>query len=504
MAQSHPRGLYVLYLTELWERFSFYGMKALLVLYLNSGALDADRLPNMLGSSIVFGIFRQPRTPQEVQALSSQLNELYAGAAYLTPIAGGALADRFFGARPTMLAGGLLMAAGHGCLTSERLFLVGLLLLVLGNGGFKPNISSQLSQLYEPPGPTALRDRGFAIFYTGINVGALLAPLVCGAAQQASGYHLGFGVAGIGMLVGLAFYLLGARWLPPAEAPRRRPCCAPPDPAEEAWPLQQALSLLAICLLVIPFWAAYEQTSNTLPLFFQDCTRRSLLGAEVPAAWLQALNPLVCVGCMPLLTGLWARQAARGAEPAPLVKMAIGCALQGSAWALMALGSLGASPERKVSLLLPFAVVVVLTIGELYLSPIGLAFVSKCVPAHARGTAIGFWFLASGLAGPLAGELGVLYSLTPYPLFFALLAALSLANGLLIYGARHRLTRGATSGGESEPLRRSTAQAGSAVQQEPERGVELGYGTRAEGEHATSTTTKRPVASAVGETCSQS
>ena len=244
---SHPKGLYVLYATELWERFSFYGMKALLVLYLNSGALSPERLPNMLGSSVVVSIFGQPTTPQQVQALSSMLNELYSGAAYLMPLAGGALADACLGARRTMLLGGVLMAAGHGCLVSEKFFLVGLVLLVLGNGGFKPNISSQLGALYEPPGPTALRDRGFAIFYTGINVGALLAPLVCGALQEASGFHAGFGVAGIGMLVGLASYLIGARWLPPE--PRRRGSGAAVPPRRRAGGVAAAAGAVAACNL---------------------------------------------------------------------------------------------------------------------------------------------------------------------------------------------------------------------------------------------------------------
>ena len=465
---SHPKGLYVLYATELWERFSFYGMKALLVLYLNSGALSAERLPNMLGSSVVVGIFGQPTTPQQVQALSSMLNELYSGAAYLMPLAGGALADACLGARRTMLLGGVLMAAGHGCLVSEKFFLVGLVLLVLGNGGFKPNISSQLGALYEPPGPTALRDRGFAIFYTGINVGALLAPLVCGALQEASGFHAGFGVAGIGMLVGLASYLIGARWLPPE--PRRRGSGAQPcrrGAEQAAWPRQQALSLLAICLLVVPFWAAYEQVGNTLPLFFRDHTSRTVLGAEVPAAWLQSLNPLVCVGFMPVLTAIWGRQARRGAEPSPLVKMSIGCALQGAAWALMAIGVAAQGPAPLV---LPVAVVVILTVGELYLSPIGLAFVSGCVPPHARSTAIGFWFLSSGLAGPVAGQLGVLYSLVSKPAFFGLLAALSLANGAVLYAARHRLQRGAATH-ERQPLTEQQSGASS-----PQEGVEIEAG----------------------------
>mmetsp|Transcript_26913 Transcript_26913/g.54066 ORF Transcript_26913/g.54066 Transcript_26913/m.54066 type:complete len:317 (-) Transcript_26913:917-1867(-) len=289
-AQSHPPGLLILYLTEVWERFSFYGMKALLVLYLNDGVLLAERFTHVAGSDLVVAVFGQPSSATEVQALSSALNELYAGVAYLTPVAGGLLADAVLGARTTLLLGGMLMAAGHACMAFERTFLLGLLFLVLGNGGFKPTITAMLSQLYEPPGPSALRDRGFAIFYTGINVGALLAPLVCGALQQQIGYDAGFGAAGVGMLVGLATFLVGSAWL-------RRELGSDEEEEDEAcecgvtlgsgaaangsheqrvalvskqaapassWSRQSAGALMGLCMMVVPFWVSFEQLSNVL------------------------------------------------------------------------------------------------------------------------------------------------------------------------------------------------------------------------------------------------
>ena len=222
---GHPPGLAVLCLTEIWERFSFYGLKALLVLYLNSGVLSADRFSNVCGNGVVTAIFSQPDTVLGVQALSSHINEIYSGMAYITPLFGGVIADGLLGPRATLLAGGMLMAAGHGCMALERYFLVGLLLLVLGNGLFKPTVSSILSRLYEPPAVATLRDRGFAIFYTGINIGALLAPLVCGGLQHAFGYDAGFGAAGVGMVVGLLLFLGGERALS-LEPPTHR-CCAP-------------------------------------------------------------------------------------------------------------------------------------------------------------------------------------------------------------------------------------------------------------------------------------
>ena len=462
-SERHPRGLAVLYLTEVWERFSFYGMKALLVLYLNDGVLSEERFSKVLGSGLVVYLFGQPEDAQQVQQLSSALNELYAGVAYLTPLAGGLIADGLLGARTTLLLGGVLMAAGHACMAFEPFFLCGLVLLVLGNGGFKPTITAMLSKLYEPPGPTALRDRGFAIFYTGINVGALLAPIICGALQQSIGYDAGFGAAGIGMVVGLLTFLAGSPWLrhPPSKAERRvsgEDGLATPlvpsggstspthEPLEEPllpqqWSGQSMLALLGLCGCVVPFWVPFEQLSNVVPLFFRHQTDRRLFGFLLPAAWLQAANPIVCVLCMPLLTSLWARQARRGAEPSPTSKMAIGCGLQSISWLLMSLGSIGVSTEDKAPLLLPFCCTLLLTLGQLYLAPIGLALVSKSCPQHARSTAVGFWFLAGGIGGLLAGPTGALYSRIPPPAFFAMLSAISVCASLLMVSVAPRLQR---------------------------------------------------------------
>ena len=223
----HPTGLWILAAAETWERFSFYGVRALLVLYLTSGALDKARFDPVHGSSIVLGAFGTPSSEPgeanvaEVQALSSQINEWYSGLAYLTPLAGGVFADRLFGVRNTCILGGVLMALGHLAMAYDRLLLLGLLFLILGNGGFKSTISAQLGHLYEAPGPTELRESGFALFYCAINLGALLAPLVCGELQERVSFHAGFGAAGVGMLVGLAVYIGGARHLP-AELGRRR------------------------------------------------------------------------------------------------------------------------------------------------------------------------------------------------------------------------------------------------------------------------------------------
>ena len=472
MKMRHPHGLTVLYLTEVWERFSFYGLRALLVLYLNSGVLEDTRFQQVYGANLVLAIFGRPT----VQALSSQINEMYSGVAYLTPLAGGVVADHMLGTRATLIVGGLLMAAGHGCMAYERTFLVGLLLLVLGNGGFKPTITALLSRLYEQPGLAALRDRGFAIFYTGINVGALLAPLVCGALQMHIGYDAGFGAAGVGMLIGLVVFLAGSSHIPRDDGQHTMAELRRPDPhGERLLPFAQQddghdpppagaagtarggtmAALLGLCALIIPYWMAFEQQANTMPLFFRDMAQRELFGGfTVPAAWLQALSPLFCVCLMPVVTALWAAQARRGTEPQPCIKMALGCMLQGASWLLVALGSISVSEQAKAPFALPVAAVVLLSAGQLYLAPVGLALVSRLAPPSMRSTAVGFWFVSGGLGGVFAGPLGALYSSWTPPAFFALLSMLCMVNGLLLATAGPALHRmAAARGGDAHAKR---------------------------------------------------
>ena len=192
-------------------------------------------------------------------------------------------------------------------------------------------------------------------------------------------------------------------------------------------------TLLGLCGLIVPYWMAFEQQANTVPLFFRDLTERTIMGGyTVPAAWLQALSPLFCVLLMPVLTSLWAAQARRGAEPQPCIKLALGSFLQAISWLLMTLGSIGVSEENKAPLLLPVASVFFLSAGQLYLAPIGLALISRLAPITLRSTAVGFWFLSGGVGGVLAGPLGTLYSSWSQPSFFALLCFLCVADGVLL------------------------------------------------------------------------
>ena len=250
---GHPRGLAVLFATEMWERFSYFGNAALLVLYMVKHLLVPGSIESVLGFGLVKAALEFLFGRLEAQPLASQIFGFYTGLAYCTPILGGLVADRWLGARRTVVVGGILMAIGHFLMAFEALFLIALLLLILGIGAFKPNISTQVGALYAPEDHR--RDRAYSIFYVGINVGALLAPLVCGALAVRFGWDWGFGAAGIGMLVSLGIYLHGSRALPREVKPlgfasrlRERPL----DPGER----RAALAIGAVCVAVAFFWAA--------------------------------------------------------------------------------------------------------------------------------------------------------------------------------------------------------------------------------------------------------
>src|ERR1700722_17952216 len=210
---GHPRGLTFLFATEMWERFSYYGMRALLVLYMVKYAFQPSMAESVIGLSALRHGLEAVFGPLDIQPFASQIYGLYTGLVYLTPVIGGYLADRVLGQRRTVIIGASLMAAGHFMMAFEPLLLFALTFLILGNGAFKPNMSSQVGELYPPGDPR--RDRAYSIFYVGINLGAFLAPLVCGTLGLKVGWHYGFATAGVGMLIGLAIYLAGSSHLPP-------------------------------------------------------------------------------------------------------------------------------------------------------------------------------------------------------------------------------------------------------------------------------------------------
>lgn len=442
---GHPFGLWTLSLTEMWERFSYYGMRALLVYYMTKYLLLPGQVEHVAG----FGGFRAALEwafgPMSVQQLSSQIYGLYTGLVYLTPIAGGWLADRHLGQRRTVVAGGVVMAIGEFVLMVPALFLVGLLLLIVGNGLFKPNISTQVGGLYPPGDPR--RDRAFNVFYVGINVGAALAPVVCGTLGELYGWEWGFGAAGVGMLGGLVQYRLGQKYLAPDGLMERR--AAPVAVAHRPFTRSEwsrILALLALCLLNVSFWAVYEQQGNTLALWADANSDRHLfaflgIGWEMPATWFQSVNSVFIAAFTPFLNLYWIHQARAGTEPGSVAKMAIGCVVLGLSFLFLLLPARVVDAGQLASMWWLIGSTAILTLGELYLSPVGLSLVTKISPTRILSMMMGFWYLSSFLGNWLCGVLGAYWELMTKGSFFLLLAGISLVTALLMVALHAPLRR---------------------------------------------------------------
>jgi POT family proton-dependent oligopeptide transporter len=434
MFLGHPRGLFVLFLTEMWERFSYYGMRSLLALYmLNHLFVQPDVGARVLGFNAIVGayesLFHTTWTPQPLQ---SWVYGLYTAFVYFTPFFGGMLADRILGQRRTVIIGAILMAIGHFLMAVESLFFPALMFLILGNGCFKPNISTQVGLLY-PPGDKR-RDSAFSIFYVGINVGAFLAPLVCGTLGQKVGWHYGFGAAGVGMVLGLIFYVMNQKYLAPDVLTQRR---AEVRATKERMTGEEWMRVLAICVacfIVAAFWAVYEQQGNTLQVWADQNTRWNFFGWEMPSTWYQAFNPFMIFFFTPLLTGFWSMQAARNQEPTSLTKMAIGCVLLGLGFIIMIVAAQGLeSADAKRSILWLVSSTAIYTFGELYLSPIGLSFVTKVSPARIVSMMMGVWFLANFIGNYMNGYLGTFYERWPKAQFFTLMTAIAVIAGIVLF-----------------------------------------------------------------------
>ena len=432
---GHPPGLAFLFSTEMWERFSYYGMRSLLVLYMVKYLLLAEHAENVIGLSALRSVLESMFGPLAAQPFSSHIYGFYTGLVYFTPFFGGLLADRVLGQHKTIVIGASLMALGHFMMAFEPLFLFALLALILGNGCFKPNMSAQVGTLYQHGDPR--RDRAYSIFYVGINLGAFLAPLVCGTLGQEVGWHYGFGAAGVGMVIGLLIYLyaLGSQALPKDEFQRSKAAGEYRGPLDRI----ERRAVIALLLLFLPnalFWATYEQQGNTIALWAEDYTDRTInlifWHGEIPTTWFQAFNPFMIFAFTPFVVALWARQAQRGSEPSSINKMALGCfgvtlaniIMAGAAW------QAGGAPDA--SWLWLFAYFVVITIGELYLSPVGLSLVSKAAPARMVSMMMGVWLGTSFIGNFIGGWLGSFWSSMDKMHFFLMIAAVAALAGVVI------------------------------------------------------------------------
>lgn len=436
--ERHPRGIYTLFFTEMWERMSYYGMRGLLVLFMVDSVAHGG-----LGLS---------------DEVATAIYGLYTAAVYLVALPGGWIADRLLGGQRAVWIGGCLIAAGHFTLAVPRVpfFFMGLLLVVLGTGLLKPNISTLVGQLYPEGG--ARRDSGFTLFYMGINLGAALGPLVCSALGEKLNWHYGFAAAGVGMVAGLIQFRLTRHHLGSAGlvAPNR------PDKPGTAWlglgvglggialiavlalagilvldPIRLAhLSAAVIVGLALAyfawtffgarlepvergrvgvimilfmaaalFWSGYEQAGSSLNLFAERYTDRNLAGFEIPAGWFQSMPALFVILFAPLVAAAWLQLARRGRNPSLVVKLAWGLLLLSGSFLVLVFGSKRALAHGTVWpswLILTYLLQV---LGELLLSPVGLSSVTKLAPARLAGQMMGVWFLAASLGNLLAGLL---------------------------------------------------------------------------------------------------
>jgi POT family proton-dependent oligopeptide transporter len=395
---GHPKGLFLLFATEMWERFSYYGMRALLVLSLVAGVQTANA---------GFGFS---------QAEALKLYGLFTGFVYFTPLIGGWLADNYLGQRKSVIIGGLVMAAGQFTLASAipgnlGLFYIGLVLLVIGNGFFKPNISTMVGDLYAEG--DARRDGAFTIFYMGINAGAFLAPLVCSTLGEnpALGWRYGYMSAGIGMILSVIIQLAFSRryldeiGVVPAAHRALAKSGGKKDPLTHE-EIDRLRVIFMLFVFVVLFWAAFEQAGGLMNLYAAEKTDRFVGAFEVPAGWFQSLNPLFIVLLAPLFSMAWQRFGAQGRNPPTPNKMVYGLILTGIGFLAMIAAVYDQAASGKASMMWLVIAYFFHTTGELCISPVGLSMVTKLAPLRLASLMMGVWFLINFVANWLAGIIG--------------------------------------------------------------------------------------------------
>lgn len=475
---GHPRGLATLFFTEMWERFSYYGMRALLILFMTapiaSGGLGFDT------------------------ALAGAIYGLYTSMVYMTSLPGGWIADRLIGQRRAVLYGGIIIACGHFSMAFPSLatFYLGLTLIVIGTGLLKGNVGVIVGRLYGPA--DTRRDAGFSIFYMGINLGAFIAPLVCGYLGQRVSWHIGFAAAGVGMVAGLIQYVLGGKYLGDAglhPAPAASPAAAaelrsrvrvfgtiillvaaalaasaytgtlPVSAGQIAdgagygllliiacffawllfggdWTLAERRRLYAIGALFAAaaiFWSEFEQAGSTLNLFGDRATRTEILGWTFPSSYYQSLQPLFIITFAPVFAWVWLRLGRR--EPSSPSKFAVGLLFVGTGFAILIAAAALAQNGVKVSPMWLVVTYLLHTFGELSLSPVGMSAVTKLAPQRVTGLMMGVWYLAISLGNFIGGRLSSLYGSMPLEQLFGLIAAVGIGAGLAMFALTPSIKR---------------------------------------------------------------
>ena len=418
---GHPRGLSTLFFTEMWERFSYYGMRAFLILYMvHALGFDDKRAGSIYGT--------------------------YTASAWAAAIFGGIIADRWLGQYKSVLIGGIIIALGHFTLAFHPLpfFYAGLAFIVIGTGLLKPNVSGIVGSLYDTK--DARRDAGFSIFYMGINLGAALGPFIAGYLAQRVDWHLGFACAGVGMTLGLIQYVLGRRHLQPAIdrlAAQRKVARAAPvassAPTERTiggftkveWKRLAAMAVFFVFAAI--FWGAYEQAGSTLNLFGDRYTRTSILGVSFPSSWFLTVQAIFVIVLAPAFAWLWVRLGSR--EPSTPAKFAFGLLMIGVSFLFLLLpaNSIQDSPGVRVSPLWLIGCYFIQELGELSLSPVGLSVFTKLAPVKIVGMMLGVWFLADSVGNKVAGFAAGFISSAPLPQLFGVVAAVCLGASFVAF-----------------------------------------------------------------------
>ena len=394
---GHPPGLTVLFMTQMWAEFSYFGLQALLVYYMTQ--------------HLGFG-----------QAKSSLIYGAYGAAAFFSPFFGGIVADRWLGRTRSVVIGGALMMCGHFAMAFEALLFPALALVALGNGLFMPPLAVQVGGLYADDDPR--QAQAFSAYYMGINLGGLLAPLVCGTLGELYGWHWGFAAAGIGMLAGLIIYLR-FRHLLPDDPPSRSQTLpgARANLTSSDW--RNLRLLVAIIAVVVLFRIGYEQSGNVIALWVEHQTDRSLdmFGAHlvIPATWFQSINPLLIIVLTPFLIRHWAQHAKRHGPANLLARMSLGCAIAALSMGVMVVAAaINAQTGHPVGAIWVTAYFVLLTIGELLVIPVGLTLVGALSPVQVAAMAMGAWYIAKFIGSLLAGWMGAYWGVIPATWFFGL------------------------------------------------------------------------------------
>lgn len=423
---GHPRGLGVIVFTEAWERFSFYGMQALLVLYMAGHLLQPDNVTAVVGFTGFRAALESVFGALSTQALATQIFGLYVGMVYFLPVFGGLLGDRWLGQRRAVILGAVAMATGHFLMAFEAAFLFALLALIVGSGLLKGNLVSQVGNLYDQT--DARRDRGFSIYCLAINVGAFVAPLICGTLGEIYGWHYGFTAAGLGMLIGLAIYLANQGDLPPDAANARtatRPRLQPGD-------ARVIGGLLVVFFIGTLYWTAQTQVWNTYPLWIKARVARDFFDLTIPVTWFQSLDSLAVLVLAPFVIWLWKRQAARGVEPGDLTKIAIGCGVFALGCVELFLAEL-ASGGDAVNPLYPAFFHFVGAVGYLYVFPVALALFSRAAPPAVNAMMAGVCYLSLFAGSVASGWLGRFYEvLTPAQFWLMHGAIVGAGMGLML------------------------------------------------------------------------